>query len=526
MNVNEPQILELIRHGEGISLEFKTCRDQFIRNLSETVCAFLNRHGGTILLGVQDSGKVAGIDPDAVTQIKKDFLSAIDNTQKIHPPAYLSVSEMNVSGKIILHIYVPESSLVHRCNGRIYDRNENGDLDITDHTKQVANLYLRKQATFTENTIYPLIEIGELRRDLFDRSRKLVGVNTQNHPWREMDDLQLLQSAQLYQTDPLTQKSGLTLAGILLFGSDQLIQSTVPAVQTDLILRKVNLDRYDDRDLVRTNLIDSYDRILDFVQKHLPDPFYLDGIERVSLRDIIFREVASNMLIHREYTDATPARLIIEYGQVRTENAGRPHGFGILNPSTAAPYPKNPVIRAFFREIRRTSEFGSGMRKLMRYGKAYGGADPEMIEGDLFRIIVKVPEYSAPAPQSTPSETVSFSGMKSNGPESWHQSDSILMNEPESEQESQIESGPELVLQIGPESIGRRVLLALRNKTLSKSQLAKALGHISVSGKLNQWIRNMLEHNLVEYTIPGKPNSRLQQYRLTAKGREILENLS
>ena len=33
------------------------------------------------------------------------------------------------------------------------------------------------------------------------------------------------------------------------------------------------------------------------------------------------------------------------------------------------------------------------MRKLMRYGKVYGGADPEMIEGDVFRIIVKVPEF-------------------------------------------------------------------------------------------------------------------------------------
>jgi ATP-dependent DNA helicase RecG len=38
-----------------------------------------------------------------------------------------------------------------------------------------------------------------------------------------------------------------------------------------LILRKVNLDRYDDWDLVRTNLIES-ERIISFVQKHLPDP--------------------------------------------------------------------------------------------------------------------------------------------------------------------------------------------------------------------------------------------------------------
>ena len=33
--------------------------------------------------------------------------------------------------------------------------------------------------------------------------------------------------------------------------------------------------------------------------------------------------------------------------------------------------------------------------KGMKYGRAYGGEDPQMIEGDIFKIIVKVPEYGA-----------------------------------------------------------------------------------------------------------------------------------
>ena len=41
--------IDLIRQGEGISVEFKTCRNQLNRNVYETVCAFLNRYGGTIL---------------------------------------------------------------------------------------------------------------------------------------------------------------------------------------------------------------------------------------------------------------------------------------------------------------------------------------------------------------------------------------------------------------------------------------------------------------------------------------------
>jgi len=364
----------LIEQGEGISVEFKTCRRALNRDVYETVCAFLNRHGGTLLLGVNDAGEMAGVDPDYVEQIKKDFVTAINNPQKINPPCYLSVDEIQIDGKVILHILVPESSQAHGCNGRIFDRNEDGDFDITNHTAQIASLYQRKQATFSENKVYPLIGLKDLRTDLIDRCRKIARVNTRNHPWATMDDQQLIQSAQLHQTDPLTGKSGVTLAGILLFGSDQLILSVVPAHRTDLILRKVNLDRYDDRDLVRTNLIDSYDHILAFIHKHLPDPFYLDGIERISLRDVIFREVASNMLIHREYTNGTPSRLIIEYGKVSTENPNRPHGFGPLDFANFAPYPKNPVIGAFFREIQRADELGSGMRKLMKYGKAYGGA--------------------------------------------------------------------------------------------------------------------------------------------------------
>jgi ATP-dependent DNA helicase RecG len=176
MSPNERQLLKLIRQGEGISTEFKTCRNRLNRDVYESVCAFLNRHGGTILLGVQDSGEVTGIDPDTVTQIKKDFVTAINNPQKIRPPAYLSVDEVEINEKSILRIYVPESSQVHRCNGHIYDRNEDGDLDITDHTIQVAELYHRKQATYSENKIYPFAGLEDLRADLIDKCRKLAGV--------------------------------------------------------------------------------------------------------------------------------------------------------------------------------------------------------------------------------------------------------------------------------------------------------------------------------------------------------------
>ena len=496
MNANEQQLIELIRRGEGIDIEFKTCRKQLNRDVYETVCAFLNRHGGTILLGVTDSGDIQGIEQDAVAQIRKAFVATINNPQKINPPAYMSLNEVTIEGKPVLRIYVPESSQVHRCNGRIYDRNEDGDFDITDHTRQVADLYQRKQATYSENKIYPFAKLEDLRADIIDKCRRLAGVWRDDHPWLGMDDFELLKSAQLHQTDPETGKSGLTLAGILLLGNDQLILSAVPHHRTDLILRKVNVDRYDDRDLVRTNLIESYERIIAFVQKHLPDPFFLEGMERVSIRDAIFREVASNILIHREYTNAFPAKLIIERGQVRTENSNKPHGFGALDPANFTPFPKNPVIGAFFREIHRADELGSGMRKMMSYGKTYGGDDPQMIEGDIFRILVKVPEFGA--------TDEGRGGIKS-GP-------------------SRDQVTGEVTGEVAGEVAGevRKLLGVLGKRALTRTEAQAALELKGQANFRERYLGPALDAGLIEMTIPDKPRSSKQKYRLTEKGRRVL----
>jgi ATP-dependent DNA helicase RecG len=60
---------------------------------------------------------------------------------------------------------------------------------------------------------------------------------------------------------------------------------------------------------------------------------------------------------------------------------------------------------------------------------------------------------------------------------------------------------------------------SLAESVLSKAELAKALGHGSISSKLNQRVNQLLDLDFIERTIPQKPNSRLPRYRLTAKGR-------
>jgi len=67
-----------------------------------------------------------------------------------------------------------------------------------------------------------------------------------------------------------------------------------------------------------------------------------------------------------------------------------------------------------------------------------------------------------------------------------------------------------------------RVLGLLSKGALSKSEISSALGQKEISGHLNQVIRVLLNAQTLEYTIPDKPNSRLQQYRLTEKAKLLL----
>ncbi len=84
-------------------------------------------------------------------------------------------------------------------------------------------------------------------------------------------------------------------------------------------------------------------------------------------------------------------------------------------------------------------------------------------------------------------------------------------------------SQPEWRPESQPESMNARVLSLLKDQPLGKSEISVRLGQKEVSGHLNKVIRELLAKQDIELTVPDKPNSRLQKYRLTKKGADYLK---
>lgn len=373
--------------GENISIEFKRCGNLPEEDTFESICSFANRQGGNVFLGVRNDGTVLGVNPKAVLDIERNVVNVVNNPTMFNVPPAIETERIDYHGLSVLRIWVPVSSIVHKYKHVVYDRISDADVKVRTDT-QLSAMYIRKQEYYSERKVYRHLLPSDLRLDLLPRVRTMATAKRADHPWRYMTDEELLRSANLFTKDYDTGEEGLTLAAALLLGKDNVIRSILPAYRTDAYVQLADVDRYDDRVVVTTNLIEAYDQLMAFARKHLPDKFYLEDAQSKSLRDMIVRELVSNLLMHREFTSPFPAKFVIDREGIKTENANRPRFVGTLSPERFNPLPKNPIIADFFMNIGFADTLGSGTRNLFKYAWIYGGSAPTLEEDDVFRATV------------------------------------------------------------------------------------------------------------------------------------------
>lgn len=389
------QLEALITQGEGTSIEFKRCGNKPAKDVFETICSFANRQGGSILLGVLDDGTVEGVPESSVVPIERNLVNVTCNPDIFNYAPALECERFSLeNGRTVIRVWVPMGPSLYSFKGVVYDRRADADVRITGEADKAA-LLLRKSSYYTEANVYPWVTPDDLELTLLDTARSMISLTQPDHPWLTLGDDELLRTARLVTRDPSTGNHGFNLAAILLFGREETILDVLPAYRTEALLRRRDVDRYDDRLSCAKNLMRAYDELVTFCERWTPDAFVLDGSQRVSARSVVVRELVANCLIHREFMSPRMASIVIDQEGIRTENASRSLWSGPIDPEHLSPTPKNPIIARFFTQIGRSEELGSGTRKLWKYSRLYTGEEPSLEEGDVFKAFVPLPSVMA-----------------------------------------------------------------------------------------------------------------------------------
>lgn len=550
-------IEDKIKLGEGAKVEFKESKSSLTKDFYETAVSFSNCDGGIILLGVEDDGTICGVDRDRVKQIKADIATNLNSSDCVNPSIYINPIEVEFEQGIVIVIQVPSSSQVHSYKGDVYIRSSDVDINISGNDSKVQELHFQKSNKFTEAQIYPYLTMDDLDSALFAKARNIIRSYSSDHPWLFIENEQLLKESTLWRIDYRTGESGLTLASALIFGKDVTIQNILPAYKVESMTRKVNKDRWDDRLTLRTNLIDTYLGLKGFINKHLPEKFYLENDQRIDLRDKIFREVVGNVVVHREYTSHLSTEMIIYNDSVIVTNPNKPFFHGIIDPNGFNPHPKNPNIRKFFTAFGWTDEIGSGVRNTNKYLPLYSnGATPVFREDETFKTEVplvlatfepvaedwiawmefNVESYDvAMASLSKIDLSLTHINLKAeeliiNLLPSWHENATKLniyrWPKNQAHTEKQIKNTPSWD-EKSTQLLNKRVryyisILCLTAIPIGIKELTSAIGYNDEAGFKNNYIKPLREIGFVSLTIPDKPTSPDNKYIITPAGKNFL----
>ena len=420
-------IKKLLQKGERITLEAKLAKTDVPKSVWESYSAFANTMGGTILLGVFEDMKekdpakrfrIEGVD-DA-EKIRKDFWNTI-NSNKVSDNILTDsdVEVVDVDGLQVVCIHVPMADwrvkpvyLNENVYKNTFKRNHEGDYHCTE--QQVRAMIRDSYEGGNDGSLMEHYDMNDVDPDTLRRYRTLFQFRNEGHVWNEVDDKTFLKNLGGYIVDRETEKEGLTMAGLMMFGKGLSIQERFANFRMDYIdfCHLIGEERYSDRLTYdgrwENNLYQFFSRVIPKVTFDLPRPFRMEGIQRVDDTPLhkAVREAFTNSIIH--------ADMMLEAGVLRIEKHEDRLVFrnpGLLMLPLKEIYEggvskaRNPKMQNMLRMIGYGENLGSGFPMILSAWKQAGWAEPVLenrLEVDEVSLVLPIKRIEGSAPKSAP----------------------------------------------------------------------------------------------------------------------------
>lgn len=390
--MNSQDILDAVSSGESADWEFKSAKGGFPASVWETYSAMANTDGGTIVLGIDDTNgsfTVEGIKNPQ--QAMKTCWDTVNNRGKVsinllsEKEGYLA----DIEGKQVLVIRVPRAGRRQRpvyvgqnpLEGT-FRRNYEGDYRCD--RDEVARMLADQSQEPADSRILAHFTVGDLDETTVRHYRNRFSARNPNHVWLNEDTQGFLLKLGGWRKDRASGEEGLTVSGLLMFGTEDALNDPATGLkyQLDYRERPTNsiADRWTDRltpdGTWVPNLFQFFQKVypkltadlkLPFAYVANPPDLFTDPVRsgQSPVHEAI-QEALVNSLIHADYRGM--GGVVIERFGDRIE---------MSNPGTllvsmeqlrqgAVSECRNPSLQRMFQLIGAGDKAGSGIDKIRR----------------------------------------------------------------------------------------------------------------------------------------------------------------
>ena len=383
-------LTELLAQDEGKTLEFKeNCRPT--QKILQTVIAFANTAGGTLVLGVRDRAKeVIGLsDP-----LKEEERLANLFADNIRPMLIPEIQIVSWRDRELIVVKVPHMV------GPYYMRSEGPEKGV----------YIRLGSTNRRAGPEIIAEIQRAAVNTFFDEQPCPEINSEAVDFRAASEFFAqvslnLTSAKRHSLNLFVDHGGRevpTRGAVLLFGKNR--RSLFP----DAIIRCARFSGTDKSHFLDQAEIDEYlpravESAVAFVERHTMQALEIGRVRRREIPEYppaAVREAIINAIVHADYSIGGMSITVAVFDdRIEISNPGLlPFGLTMEAALAGTSKLRNRVIGRVFRELKLIEQWGSGMGRMMAACAEAGLRPPHFEEiGTSFRVTLYGRKVTTPA---------------------------------------------------------------------------------------------------------------------------------
>lgn len=374
----------LLKQGEGLKSEFKESFDS--KNLPKEIVAFANTEGGKIFIGVDDVGKVKGI------QITNKLKSEIQDSARNYDPS-ISINLEQIENVLIVNVEEGVNK-PYKCSAGFFLRQGSNSQKLS--TDEIRNFFNKEGKILFDEGINSEFNFGKgFSKSKFEEFVKQAKLS------RTISDEDILKNLGV-----LTENKKFRNAGVLFF-CDNIEKFFRHAIITCVLYKGTNKYKIIDRKDFAEDTISNYNGAITFLIRNLRLEYKIETAgpreEILEIPENALREAIINAMAHRDYNErGANIQIDIYDDRVEISNPGglvpaiKKEEFGKKSMS------RNPLIFSLFKSADLVEKVGSGigrMREAMENAKLPA---PKFEFNSFFTVIFQRPEAPQATPQATP----------------------------------------------------------------------------------------------------------------------------